>query len=212
VKGFVARVRLFTVILAAINLSLIATLATHLWEGTQTASLLATAAKPIQSPELHLAAAARTDNVGVIQDRALFYASRHFYVSPPPSAIPSTPPKPDYRLVGTFIIPQKPTVALLANSSGASRKVKTGDDLDGWSVQAIEGRRVILQYQSETVEITAASTGGMTGMQMAPITRTAQTAPVAGIRSLGAGGSLSSTPRFMDASASSPRLYRPPPK
>ena len=130
-----------------------------------------------------------TTNLAAIQDRALLYAARSVYM--PPLA-GTSPPKPQYRLVGTFIIPFKPAVALLSSANGAARKVKPGDSLDGWLVEAVEDRRVVLRYGSETFDIASAAAAkpGLT-LQSAPLAR--QTPPVAGNSMLGSSGATAPT-------------------
>jgi hypothetical protein len=207
------RVRLVTTVLGMVNVCVLALLINRAWYGTQTVSLLATTPKPFAIPELGVTVPNRAGSLASIQEQSLFYASRHFYTPPLPSALPATPPKPDYRLVGTFIIPAKPTIALLSNSSGASRKVKPGDELDGWTVAAVEGGRVILQYGSSTFEISNASKAGNAGMQAVSLQRTAQVAPTGGVRTLGSPAQGASVPQAGFATPnSSPRLYRPPPQ
>jgi hypothetical protein len=199
-------------VLALTNVCVAALLIYNVWSGTRTADLLATASKPFVIPEPKITPPGPV-NLASLQDQALFYSARHFYVLPPPSSAPVGPPKPDYKLVGTFVIPSKPTVALLSNSSGISRKVKAGDDLDGWTVQIVERGRVALQYQNDTFEIAAAGKLGSAGMQVVALTRTAQSTPTSsGTRLLG-----SSVPptAVSHAAYTTPytgsRLYRPPP-
>jgi hypothetical protein len=207
-----AKTRLLTVVLVCLNLCALAMLIQRIWQGTQAAQLLATTAKPFPVPELNIGVPTRTATFSVIQDQPLFYASRRFYTPPPASTLPAVPPKPDYRLVGTFVIPDKPTVALLTSSAGMSRKVKTGDDLDGWTVQAIEVGRVTLQYQTTTADISSAGSGGKPGMQVVPLTRSAQSMPTDGVRILGAAVQGASAPRSgLPIPNSNPRLYQPPP-
>lgn len=213
-----SQVRVVTIVLGLLNVGAVALLIDRAWSGTQTVDLLATPAKPFAMPELDIGIPSRAGNPASIQDQPLFYASRHFYTPPLPSTLPTAPPKPDYRLVGTFIIPAKPTLALLSSASGASRKVKPGDELDGWTVEAVEGGRVILQYGTTTFEISNASKAGASGMQAVSTQRTAQAAPAGGIRTLGSampgssvqGASVSHAEYA--APSSSPRLYRPPPQ
>lgn len=211
------KARLLTSLLILANVFAVALLISRAWQGTQAARLLATEPKTFAVPELDTGAPARVASLGVIQEQALFYATRRFYTPPPPSAVPVTPPRPDYKLAGTFIIPSKPTVALLTGSAGASRKVKTGDDLDGWTVQAIEAGRVTLQYGSTTFDILGTGRGGTSGMHVVTLTQTAQIVPSGGIRVLGAAVQGSVAPRSGYSIPSSipnpsPRLYRPPPR
>ena len=215
----ITKARLLTSALVLANICAFGVLLERAWYGTQTTLLLATVPKPFAIPELNTEAPARPGSLTVIQDQPVFYASRHFYTPPPPSTLPAMPPKPDYRLVGTFIIPSKPTVALLTGAGGASRKVKTGDDLDGWIVHAVEAGRVTLQYEATTLEISSASKSGNAGMQVVSAAQTAQSSqvvPAGGIRVLGAAavqgaGAPTSHSGYLIPD-SSPRLYRPPPK
>lgn len=209
--------RCLTVLLIALNVCVAGLLIERAWHGTDTGLLLATAPKPFAIPDLAIDPPNRGGGLGSLQEQPLFYASRHFYTPPPPSAAPTAPPRPDYRLVGTFVIPSRPAVALLSGPGGVSRKVKPGDDLNGWSVEAIEGGRVILRYQSETFEISGAAKGGNAGLQIAPIARTAQAAPSDGIRVLGnaAPGAVGTSQDSYVAphpNHQNPHFYRPPPK
>ena len=206
-----------TVALVTLNAVLAALLVLCAWRGTQTRSLLGTAPRPIPLKQYSLVRPAMTTNLAAIQDRALLYAARSFYM-PPLSG--TSPPKPQYRLVGTFIIPFKPAVALLSSANGAARKVKPGDSLDGWLVEAVEDRRVVLRYGSDTFYIASAAAGkpGLT-LQSAPLAR--QTPPVAGNRILGSSEVTAPTAPMRLTSGvsapnvqplSTPRLYTPPPK
>ena len=205
-----------TVALVTLNAVLAALLVLCAWRGTQTRSLLGTAPRPIPLKQYSLVRPAMTTNLAAIQDRALLYAARSVYM--PPLA-GNSPPKPQYRLVGTFIIPFKPGVALLSSANGAARKVKPGDSLDGWLVEAVEDRRVVLRHESETFDIasTAAGKPGLT-LQSAPLAR--QTPPVAGNRILGSSEATAPTaPMRLTSGATAPnvqpltpRLYTPPPK
>ncbi len=207
--------RVMTVTLAVLNLIVMGMLIYKIWQGTQVRGLLATPPRSFAVPQLDTDAPVTTTHLASLQNEPLFYTSRHVYTPPPPSAAPATPPRPDYRLVGTFIIPAKPTVALLANTSGASRKVKAGDDLDGWTVQTVEGGRIVLQFDTTTVEISGTSKTIAAGIRSAPISRPSQDMPVSGIRTIGNGGpaaSASSAGYSTAISNSNSRLYRPPPR
>lgn len=208
-----------SLLLVGINLCLLGLLLYTAWTGTETARLLGTPPKPFPPPQLKLQPPAPGATLASIREAPLFYASRHFYTPPQPSALPAAPPKPDYKLVGTFVIPSKPTVALLANSSGIARKVKPGDDLEGWTVQVVESGRVVLQYQTLTFEISSNSKNGAAGIRMVPVSRTAQLATLGdasipgGIRKLGGQGAERSPARGASSVASPPlRFYRPPPQ
>jgi hypothetical protein len=124
--------------------------------GTQTASMLATPPTQVTPPALRLAGGVQSADLHLVQDSPLFYSTRHFYSAPIVTG-PATPAVPTYRLVGTFIIPNKPALAFLkSDTTGASRKVAPGETLDGWRVQAVENRRVVIQFGQESREIVPA--------------------------------------------------------
>ena len=220
-----------TALLGLAGATLAALIATRLVGGTQTAALLATPARPAIVPATSLDAPAIENHLEPLRDRALFYASRAFYVPPRAPTLPSAPPRPSYELAGTFIIPRKPSVAFLrpGASGGVPRKVKAGDDVDGWTVESVEASRVLLRFQDERAEIQrAAPAGASHGLIVkAPLERAqAQAAAVvadgtvgppvraaAPVRPLGRGGSA---PVIRDASLADsrvePRPYVPPRK
>ena len=147
----------------------------------------------------------------LFRSRALFHASRRYFVPSPVEQMLAAPP--DYRLVGTLVIPHKPTVALLAHAATQERrKVKTGDDLDGWTVQAVENRRVLLMQGGREHAIENAQGAPDAGLTVVRLARSQ--AQGSGVRTLGAGGS----PQVTAAASgppqpqSAPRLYRPPPQ
>jgi hypothetical protein len=207
-------VRFSSTALLVLNAAAAALLVDLAWHGTEATQLLQTAPKALAPLELDIDPGRPRVELGALQEEPLLYANRRFYAPPPPGAVPTAPPRPDYKLVGTFVIPSKPTVALLSGPGGLARKVKPGDDLEGWSVTAVEGGRVILRYQSETIEITNSAKAGGPGMQMAPLSRTAQSSPSGGIRTLGmmGPGTPPGAPASYPTSNQSARLYRPPPK
>src|SRR5579859_1439903 len=121
-KQSIAKARGLTVLLIVANAGAVAILLDQALHGTQAARLLATAPKSFAAPHLDMKLPVGTADGAVIQDQALFYAIRRLYIPPPPSALPVTPPRPDYKLAGTFIIPSKPSVALMRGAAGVSRK------------------------------------------------------------------------------------------
>ena len=182
------------------------------FSGTQATQLLATPAKAPVALKIELATAATAD-LAAIQSQPLLHASRAFYVAPSPDAVPASPPKPDYRLAGTFLVPGKPSVALLVNNqSGANRRVKAGETLDGWTVQAVLRKQVTFTWQSESFELSTAPPPVSVGMKRVPMTRArvASSGGAAGVQSLGAVGA--SAPAGSGGPTSDqPRLYQPPP-
>jgi hypothetical protein len=161
-----------------------------------------------------------------VRDHALFYASRAFYVAPPPPAAPTAPPRPDYLLAGTFVIPHKQTIAWLKQKTGGRViKVQAGDELERWHVERIELARVVLSYEDERFEISRATREAENHLTRAPLKRAARVRTVAAasselpggiaaptVKSLGAGGSgVIRDAALQPAQAPvGARLYRPP--
>src|SRR5689334_10435584 len=153
-KATLASTRPMTALLALLSIGFAVILVMRIWQGTSAAELLATAAQAHPLPVTRLDEPQRVSDLAPIRNKALFYASRRFFVPPLAPATPAAPPAPDYRLVGTFVIPRKPTIALLVHGTdGASRKVRPGDAIDGWTVQSVEKSRVVLEYEAQHVEI-----------------------------------------------------------
>jgi hypothetical protein len=197
--------------LLALNAVLAACVLAAAWRGTETAALLAVPPRPVPLPEHELTRPVSPTELAAIADRALLYASRHVYTAPPANLAPA---RPNYQLAGTILIPSKPAVALLTGPQEASRKVKPGDTLDGWLVEAVERHRVLLRHESDTFEIADAVSGsaGSPGVQRAPLVRLAQSSPPVGARPLGP--PIPPAPRALNPSSptrSAPRLYQPPP-
>jgi hypothetical protein len=180
--------------------------------GTQAAELLGTAARPPAALQIDLKSDVTAD-LGAIQSQPLLHASRSFYVAPLPDAVPASPPKPDYRLAGTLLVPGKPSVALLvSNQNGANRRVKAGETLDGWTVQAVLRKHVTFTWQNESFDLSSAPPPVSAGMKRVPMTRArvASSGGTAGVQSLGAVGA--SIPAGTGGPvADQPRLYQPPP-
>jgi hypothetical protein len=125
------------------------------WQGTSVQHILQTPARVPNLTSPAIDAALTPQDLEVIQQAALFYPSRKFYVVPQAAAQIA---RPNYRLVGALILPNKASIATLTdNNSGAVRKVKAGDDLEGWIILSIEPARVIVQRNADQYEITRTS-------------------------------------------------------
>jgi len=183
-------------------------------DGTRSSELLATPAKAPAALAFEVSDAPRSTDLAAIQSQPLVHESRAFFVPPPPDAAPTAPPRPGYRLAGVLVVPHKPAVALLSSlQGGASRRVKPGDDLEGWRVQAVDRKQVTLVYEDETFSISAAPTAtpSNAGLKRVPITRARMASAGSGVQSLGATGA-SAHSFSKDTVSESPRLYRPPPQ
>lgn len=182
--------------------------------GTRATELLATPAKAPAALAFDVSDAPRSADLAAIQSQPLVHASRAFFVPPRSNAAPATPPRPDYRLAGVLVVPNKPAVALLVSrQGGASRRVKMGEELEGWRVQAVDRKQVTLAFENETFAISAATTSApaSAGLKRVPIARARMASAGGGVQSLSATGNTS---RAMPDGQSSdkPRLYRPPPQ
>jgi hypothetical protein len=159
--------------------------ATRYLHGSEIASILATAPVRIAPPTPLSDPPSETLDFASIQTAALFYESRGFYTPP---VLPPVKPPPSFRLSGTLVIPQQPTVAMLVqSSSGVRLKVRAGDDVEGWTVESIQPQVVIVRYAEQRFEIRSAARAQAFGMQRMPLS---SAAPVArpqgsGIRVLG---------------------------
>jgi hypothetical protein len=189
--------------------------------GTQAERLLATSAKAPPALAIELSPATSGADLAAIQSRPLLHASRVYYVPPPPDARPAAPPRPDYRLAGTLLVPGKPSVALLINQSGQGRRVRVGEVLDGWTVQSVVRQQVTFTWESERFDLTTAgaSSAISAGLKRVPMARQRVTSTGTGVQTLGGtagrtfgGAGGPDTPAFSGAQPSNqPRLYRPPP-
>lgn len=180
--------------------------------GTKAGELLATPATPPAALKIELTPEATAD-LAAIQSQPLLHASREFYVAPASDAAPASPPKPDYRLAGTLLVPGKPSVAMLvSNQNGANRRVKAGEVLDGWTVQAVLRKHVTFTWQNESFDLSSAPPPVSVGMKRVPMTRArvASSGGPAGVQSLGAVGA-SAPASIGGPSSDQPRLYQPPP-
>lgn len=184
--------RLSTIALATLTVSLLALIIQRLYTGTEVQPLLGTAPRIVELPHLDIVDDRKVVDFSAMREQPLFYASRRYYVAPPPPAAPVSPPKPDYRLSGVLIIPGRPAVAVLfQNATGAARKIKAGDDLEGWSVQAVEKNRVVIRYNEETIELVKTSLTSTSGLQIVMRAQTTSTIPATGVRLLEVSTALS---------------------
>lgn len=140
-----------TIVLAAVIAALAAALIACALSGTHVAPLLATAPIELSSPVQGFPAPAVPLDSADLEQATLFYASRRYFA--PPKSAPSVQ-APPYILIGTLLIPGKPALAFLKNdSTSASVKVAVGDMLQGWKVQAVESRNIVITAGKQRLEI-----------------------------------------------------------
>lgn len=204
----ISRGKLLTLALYGVNALLLTWLGARIWQGSQRDALLEAQAEApaIASEALTVPPVADFDP---LRAQAVFHKTRSFYV-PPAVPVVEQPP-PALRFAGSMLIPNQPATAVLVDpASGQRFKVRTGDDVSGWSVAEVGKQSVVLQLGDRRAEISSNTTQTGTGMTMT------STAPVpqvsgGGVRVLSGGNAATSSASNI-APTGSPRLYRPPPR
>jgi hypothetical protein len=140
------------VIFLIIVLSALGWTAARLIQGSSVQSLPDSSARKLSWAKSDFSIPGRALDLTEIRDRPLMYATRALYVAPPSPQLPSAPP-PSYRLVGTLVVPGKPALALLMPPAGSARRIKVGDELDGWKVRGIDVGRVVLELGVQRIEL-----------------------------------------------------------
>lgn len=153
------------------------------WRGSHAAAILNTPPSNItfsQPPHaLNL-----TDDLQIIQERPLFYATRKFYDPVLPAPPTTRSQLSSYQLMGTLLLPQRPGVAFLRTGpAGETTTLSPGDHLDGWTVEAVHAGSAVFGYADQRVTLTTtlafgnsstAQSGGSGGIVRIPIGRPAQ--------------------------------------
>jgi hypothetical protein len=178
-----------TQVLALFVLALALLLARLLATGSQAVSMLATVPKRMTViPILKNLPSNQQAPLDALRRSPLFYAARSYYVAPPP-VVPTTPPVPDYRFAGSVLDQSKSGLVILVNkTTSASRRVRIGDDLDGWAVAGVEARRVLLKVGDTQIEI-GREGGAVEELQRVAFVRGNQSGSSGGIKVLGGNGS-----------------------
>lgn len=193
-------------LLILLNGGLLATLGWRLVEGSGRDDLLVTAARE-SNVTFGAVDAPVAGAVDSIKPRAIFHQSRSFYVAPPPQTVEQPPPA--YRLAGSMTVAGKQSAVLVALQSGTRTRVLVGDEVEGWTVAAIQAGKVILQSGGRATEITAAGKV-QAGVTVVGAQASTMPAPVNGVRVLGNSSVSNSSSRPSDPLNQAPRLYRPP--
>ena len=105
-------------------------------------------------------AAQSLDELSATLDRPLFSPGRHPPAPPPPPAVqaaapPAPPPSPPNLILFGVVMDGEGARALVRTS--ADKKVlraQIGDDIDGWKVSQIEGRKVVLSLDGRFATFT----------------------------------------------------------
>lgn len=210
------RMSVTTAVLAALNLVLVGAVGWQLARGSQRDSLLNARSAATTRPPLQLELQAVTGNLDPLQEQAVFYKSRRFYVVPPAATVVEAP-SPDYRFTGSMSLPSRGLTAILMHNQTNRRiKVATGDDLEGWRVTAVEPKRVTVQLGERTAQIGVTTSRSGAGIAQVTSTNSIETARIPQsqgvirlpIQADGAQPAVSFPSRAIREEA--PRLYRPP--
>jgi hypothetical protein len=210
------RMSVTTAVLAALNLVLVGAVGWQLARGSQRDSLLNARSAATTRPPVQLELQEVTGNLEPLQEQAVFYKSRRFYVVPPAATVVEAP-SPDYRFTGSMSLPNRGLTAILMHNQTNRRiKVATGDDLDGWAVTAVESKRVTVQLGERTAQIGATTSGSGAGVTQVTSTNSVETArvpqPRGRIRVPTQAGGTQPAVSFPSQTIreEAPRLYRPP--
>jgi hypothetical protein len=140
--------------LATLTLILGVALVAQAWRSSRVTAILNTPPHRIivsQPPDaLNL-----TDDLRIIQDHALFYATREFYSPVLATAVTTPAQLSSYQLLGTLLIPKNPGVAFVRRSpSDTTMTLSPGQEVDGWAVRAVQSGRVVFSYRDQVVTLT----------------------------------------------------------
>lgn len=127
------------------------------WRGSRATAILRTVPRKI-----NLAKTAktliRTDDLRIIEERALFYATRKVYAPLLASPIASRLQLSRYQLIGTLLVPQKQGVAFVRQGpAGKTTTISPGNQLDGWTVKAVQSGKAVFAYEDQRVTLTTAA-------------------------------------------------------
>src|SRR5262245_14230767 len=113
-------------------------------------SELPTLANPLEAQPL--------DRLSATRDRPLFSPTRRF-TPPPPPPPPEQPPvavvpqPPNLTLVG-IVLNDEGARAIIRSSATKADRVQIGDDIGGWKVAQIDGRRMVLSLDGRFATFT----------------------------------------------------------
>lgn len=128
--------------------SLLVFLSTLIFSAAARAEEQGSAAAPLANP----VAAQPLEQLPAIVDRSLFSPSRRAPAAPPPvvqgPAAPALPsPPPDVLLLGVVMDGESARAVVRVGADKRLLRAQMGDDIDGWKVAQIDGRKVVLASQ-----------------------------------------------------------------
>ena len=108
------------------------------------------------APPVSPLAAQPFDRVSNTRDRPLFSPTRRPPAPPPAVAVapPPPPPPPDVALLGVVMDGEQARAVVRTGSAAKILRVGIGDDIGGWKVGQIEGRRLVLLLDGRTATFT----------------------------------------------------------
>jgi type II secretory pathway component PulC len=103
-------------------------------------------------------AAQSLDHLSATLDRPLFSPSRTPPAPPPPPRVADapvpTPPSPPPNLVLYGVVLDGETARAVVRANNKTLRAQIGDDIDGWKVSQIEGRKVVLSLDGRLATFT----------------------------------------------------------
>jgi hypothetical protein len=111
------------------------------------------------------------DRLSATRERPLFSPSRRPPAPPPPIINPPPPPPPgppNVTLVGIVMDADEARAIVQSGPKNEIRRVRIGDDIGGWKVVQIEGRRLVLKLDSRLATFSMFSGRGNPAPRAAP--------------------------------------------
>jgi hypothetical protein len=108
-------------------------------------------------------AALSLDRLSATRDRPLFSPTRRPPPPPPPvTVLPKAPPAPpNVTLLGTVMDAEDArAIVQTGGSANEVRRVRIGDDIDGWKVTQIEQRLLVLSHDNRSASFTMFASPG----------------------------------------------------
>jgi hypothetical protein len=102
-------------------------------------------------------AAQSLDRLSTMLDRPLFSPSRRPPAPPPPpvaQAPPPPPPPPNLVLFGVVLDGESARAVVRAGADKKLVRAQIGDEIDGWKVSQIEGRKIVLSLDGRFATFT----------------------------------------------------------
>jgi hypothetical protein len=111
------------------------------------------------------------DALSATRDRPLFSPGRRPPAPPPVAVVPQAPPPPppSVTLFGVIMDGNEARAIVQAGAAKQVRRVRIGDDIDGWKVTQIEGRHLVLSLDSRMATFTMFKAHGNSAPKPQPL-------------------------------------------